>query len=375
MRRGRLVVVARVPVARRMVTADPKRFTVSLFGVGAAIGLVLLLQGMWTGQLVQITAYEDRVGADLFVAEPDTESLLGDTSLVPLAVVEQIRRLSVVERADPVHLHATVSELHGSKEFVFIAGSAPNGLGGPWQLVAGRPARTDGEAVVDSILADDHGLEIGDTFEIKGRQFEVVGLSQETRSWMAAFIFITDREAGLLTGNPETVSYILVQSEQPTRAAAEIEEATGLAALDPEFLAVNDRETLAGILESPVRLMILIAFAAGTLVIALTVYSGLVERFREYGILKAMGASGVNVLGMVLGQTAVLAVAGSGVGYVMYFGGAWLVERVRPQFWFALDPGDVLIVLAGSLLMAAVAAVIPARQVARLDPASVYRGW
>ena len=48
--------LGRVPVARRMMTAQPTRLVVSLLGVGAAIGLVLLLQGLWNGQLEQITA-------------------------------------------------------------------------------------------------------------------------------------------------------------------------------------------------------------------------------------------------------------------------------------------------------------------------------
>ncbi|HSL26362.1 MAG TPA: ABC transporter permease, partial [Acidimicrobiia bacterium] len=166
-----------------------------------------------------------------------------------------------------------------------------------------------------------------------------------------------------------------VQTDQPAQVAATIESSTGLVALDPSFLAENDRQVLAGILESPVRLMILIAFAAGTLVIALTVYSGLVDRFHEYGIAKAMGAGRWKLLAIVLGQTMILAVAGSGLGYLMYLAGAWLVGRLRPQFWFALEPRHVVAVVAGSVLMAAVAAVIPARQVAQLDPASVYRGW
>jgi putative ABC transport system permease protein len=366
--------LGRVPLARRLVTADPRRFMVSLIGVGAAVGLVLLLQGMWTGQLVQISAYEDHVGADLFVAEPGTESLIGDTSMVPAAAVGQIRRLSTVNRADPVHFHATVSELHSSKEFVFVAGSDPTGLGGPWKLSAGRAPGTDSEAVLDSILAEEHGLAVGDVFAIKGRDFEVVGLSEDTRSWMASFVFVTEEAARLLTGDPGFVPYILVQSDHPEVAASAIEEQTGLVALDPEFLAANDREVLAGILEAPVRLMILIAFAAGTLVIALTVYSGLVDRFREYGILKAMGSSWLRVLGVVLGQTIVLAVVGSVVGYLIYSGGAWLVGNLRPQFWFSLEPRHLAGVVAGSLLMAAVGAIIPTWQMSRLDPASVYRG-
>src|SRR3970040_1770279 len=105
-----------VPAAGRLTTADPKRLVVSLLGVGAAIGLVLLLQGLWNGQLVQITAYEDHVGADLFVAQPATEGLRGDTSRVPLSALEPIRALPMVRAADPAHLHATIIELHSGNE-------------------------------------------------------------------------------------------------------------------------------------------------------------------------------------------------------------------------------------------------------------------
>src|SRR3990172_10087318 len=95
----------RVPAARRMTTADPRRLAVSVLGVGAAIGLVLLLQGLWNGQLVQITAYEDHAGADLFVAQPGTESILGDRSMVPLEALDRVAAIAGVERADPVHIH------------------------------------------------------------------------------------------------------------------------------------------------------------------------------------------------------------------------------------------------------------------------------
>jgi putative ABC transport system permease protein len=365
----------RVPAARRMTTADPKRLAVSLLGVGAAVGLVLLLQGLWNGQLVQITAYEDHAGADLFVAQPDTESLLGDTSRVPLSALEPIRALPMVRAADPAHFHATIVELHKGKEFVFIAGSAPTGLGGPWDLTDGRNARAGGEAVVDSILAEEHGLALGDSFDMKGREFEIVGLSDNSRSWMAAFIFVTDDSARLLTGSGETASFILVQTDQPAEAAAAIEEITGLSALDPAFLAGNDRQVLAGIMGNPVLLMIGIAFAAATLVVALTVYSGVVERLREYGIVKALGAGRLRILRLILGQTVLLAVVGSAVGYIMYLGGVWLVGRLRPQFWFSLEGRHLLLIGGASAVMALVAAVMPVRRLGRLDPASVYRGW
>jgi len=358
-----------------MTTADPRRLAVSLLGVGAAIGLVLLLQGLWNGQLVQITAYEDHVGADLFVAQQGTESILGDLSMVPLGALEQVAAIPGVQRADPVHIHYTVFDLHGQKEFVLLVGSDPGGLGGPWELSTGRPAETVGEAVLDRTFAEEHDLVVGTEFEMGRRTFRTVGLSEGTRSWMTSLVFVTTDTAREMTGGDGIVTYLLVQTDQPDAVGAAIRAETGLEPLLPAALAKSDREILAGIMEGPVLLMIGIAFAAATLVVALTVYSGVVERLREYGIIKAMGAGRGTILRLVMGQTIFIAIAGSAIGYLMYLGGAWLVGRLRPQFWFSLQWRHLLVLAAAAIGMGLVAALIPARRLGRLEPASVYRGW
>jgi putative ABC transport system permease protein len=358
-----------------MTTADPKRLAVSLLGVGAAIGLVLLLQGLWNGQLIQITAYEDHVGADLFVAESGTESILGDRSTVPLAALDEISAVPQVGQADPVHIHYTVFDLHGGKEFVLLVGSDPAGLGGPWELSGGRAPQAIGEAVLDRTFAEEHDLDVGNEFEMGGRVFRTVGVSEGTRSWMTSLVFVTSETAQEMTGGGEVATFVLVRTAEPDIAAAAIRARTSLEPLLPATLADNDREILAGIMEGPVLLMIGIAFAAATLVVALTVYSGVVERLREYGIVKAMGAGRPRLLRLILGQTILLAIVGSGVGYLMYLGGAWLVSQLRPQFWFSVEWQQLLVLGAAVFAMAVVAAIIPARRLGKLEPASVYRGW
>lgn len=365
----------RVPTAWRMTTSEPKRLIVSLLGVGAAIGLVLLLQGLWNGQLVQITAYEDNVGADLFVAQEGTESILGDRSTVPLATLEQLEEIPQIRQADPAHIFYTVFDLHGRKAFVLLVGSDPGGLGGPWNLSRGRASAAPGEAVLDRTFAEEHHLEVGTEFEMGGRTFRAVGLSEGTRSWMTSLVFVTADTAQEMTGRDEVATFILVRTDEPDAAAAAIRARTGLDAILPSVLAANDRAMLAGIMEGPVLLMIGISFAAATLVVALTVYSGVVERLREYGIVKAMGAGRLRIVQLVLGQTVMLAVAGSGVGYLLYLGGAWLVGRLRPQFWFSFEWQDLMILAGAVLAMGGMAAIIPTRRLARLEPASVYRGW
>ena len=92
----------RVPIARRNLTADPRRLIASAIGTGVALALILLLQGLWLGFQRQITAYEDNVGADLFVAESGTRSILGESSLVPPSAEDEVEGIEGVRSADPI---------------------------------------------------------------------------------------------------------------------------------------------------------------------------------------------------------------------------------------------------------------------------------
>lgn len=74
---------ARVLLARRNLLAERRRFTMSLLGVGAAIALILLLQGLWSGTRLQISAYQDNVGGAVRGPAWDQELLAPTTRWCP----------------------------------------------------------------------------------------------------------------------------------------------------------------------------------------------------------------------------------------------------------------------------------------------------
>ncbi len=354
--------------------ADRRRLVTSVVGVGAAIALILLLQGLWTGFRLQISAYEDHVGANLFVAEPGTRNFLGVPSVISSDAVSVVRTIPGVQRADPVAVRFAVLDLHGSKLFTFLVGSTRGGMGGPWNVVSGRDVRFDDEVVVDRTVAGQHGIALGDRIEVMGQAFRVVGLSGGTRSWMAGFVFATHDAIERLVRMPGTTSYILVRTQNPAAVTEAIRGRTGLAVLTPRQLGDNDRALMGRIMSGVVELMLVIAFAAGTLIIALTVYSAIVERVREYGIAKAMGARRTRLFRIVLGQTITIAILGTAAGYLIFRGGSWLVALMRPQMWIRQSMSGLIFAVAAAAVMAVLAALVPTRRVARLDPASVYRG-
>lgn len=367
--------VGAVPIGRRNLLSDRRRLVVSLLGVGLAVALMLLIQGLWSGTLARITAYEDSVDAQLFVAEPGTRSFQSDVSSIPRGTTAQVDDDAGVEAADPIATRGLILELHGTKIPATLIGSRVGGLGGPWALEEGRPVAGEGEIVIDAGLASDHGYEIGDRFVMLGASFDIVGLTPDSRALgNGGFLFISQEAAGQLLGTPGATSFVLVQTQDPRGVAVRVESRTGQEVLTVEQIARGDRELWDDTMGSVVRVMLAIAFAAGTLIVALSVYSSVVDRIREYGIVKALGARRRRLLGIVLAQTATLALAGAAVGLGVFVAARTAVGAWLPEFHMEL-PGSVLLTAFGLVVaMGLIAAILPARRIGRLDPASVYRG-
>jgi putative ABC transport system permease protein len=361
----------RVPLARRNLFADRRRLAVGVIGVGLALMLVLLLDGLWEGVRAQATVYPNRVGADLFVAQPGVADFLGETSTIPRATVDVVRSTPGVKWAAPVRGQFVVFELHGKKVAAYVVGSVPGQPGGAWSLSAGRQVRRDDEVTVDAALARRHGLGIGDVLTVVGRPFRIVGLAHASVV-MTGFVFVTHHATDELLRSPGTTSFVLVGARDAGLVQRRL-EAKGLNVLSRAQLAANDRALYTGIFGSILRLMVGVAFVAGVLIVALTVYVSVVERRREYGIVRALGAGGWTIAASVLRQTLALTAIGLAVGLVFFAGGRWLITELRPQFQVDLTSASLLRAVGAALLMGVIASLVPARRVTTTDPAAVYR--
>jgi putative ABC transport system permease protein len=150
--------------------------------------------------------------------------------------------------------------------------------------------------------------------------------------------------------------------------------ARGLAVVDPPALRRSVLEATTKVFGSPLRLMVAIAYLAGVLIVALTVYAQVAERRREYGIIKALGASRRRLGVLALAQTLILAVLGLAAGGLLLAAGRALLGWARPQFEVVITGGLLVQAIGAALVMALLAAIAPARRLARLDPATAYRG-
>jgi putative ABC transport system permease protein len=366
------MLVRSVPLARRNLFADRRRLIASVVGVGLAVMLILLLDGMWAGLRAQARLYTDRAGADLYVLQPGVRDLTAGASVLPLGAVDAVRADPGVSWAAPVRSAYVVLQVHGTKVASSVVGSVPGQRGGVWSLASGRAPAADDEVAVDRVLAGRHGLGVGDALVVAGRRFRVVGLADHSYGFMVPFVFVTHSALDELSGSPGSTSFVLLGADEPAAVAARL-RAQGLNVLTSDQVAANDVEFTTGVFGSPIRIMVGIGLAAGTLVIALTAYTTIVEHRREYGIVKGMGVSGGRLMRLALVQTIALAGLGLAVGAVLFLAGRALIVASRPQFAVVLTAGSVGRAALAALTMALLAAAIPARRLARMEPAAAYR--
>jgi putative ABC transport system permease protein len=361
----------RVPLARRNLFADRRRLGASVIGVGLAVMLILLLDGMWAGIRQQTTLYTDRAGADLYVFQPGVRDLTAGASTLPLSTLATVRSDPGVRWVSPVRSSYSILQLHGTKVAVYVIGTKPGQHGGPWSITGGRAIQADDEIVIGTLLADRHGIRVGDRLDVMGRGFRVVGRA-ETNGFMMSYVFVTHAALDSLVGGEPATSFLAIGTDDPSAVQQRL-RSVGLNVLDRRTVAGNNLRFAVGIFGSPLRLMVAIGLAAGTMIIALTAYTAIVERSREYGIVKAMGGTRRHLVALALAQTLALAGMGLVAGWMLFVGGRWLIVSSRPQFAVILTGGAVLRAAIAALAMALLAAIVPARRLAKLEPAVAYR--
>jgi putative ABC transport system permease protein len=363
-------------LARRNLFRDRTRFLLSVAGVAVSIGLILLLAGYRSGVYRQASAYLDNTPGTVVVAEFGIRGFLGTSSVLPRDAIGAVEATPGVARAIPVASQFVIFERHGRKDGFFLIGYDPAAGGGPWKLVDGREPVADDELVIDRATARQHDIAIGDKVTLLDRDAAVVGLSDETTFWAGSIAFARITTLESLARAPGLRSFLLVTSETGTSPETLLGRLAtpGTEVLLKSDVIANDRKLLARVYDAPIGLMVAIAFVVGVLVVGLVIYTATIERRREYGALKAIGARNRTLYRVVTAQALIAAAAGAVAGVALGFGAGAGLMTWRPQFRVDIEPAAVGVVLVASLAMAVLAALIPARAVARLEPAEVFRG-
>jgi putative ABC transport system permease protein len=366
-------------LAFRNLFQNKARLVISVGGVALALLLILSLDAVFTGVERQITAYIERSGADIWVSQADVLNMHMASSSLPDSVEREVKRVPGVARVTPI-LYLTNNVVVGDeRNLAYIIGLPENAeLGGPWNISSGRSLPGEGEAIIDRTVAEKSGIGLGDEVKILGKGFKVTGLSEETSSLVNSVAFISMKDFEEMRGSYDTVSFLLVKVDEGlsaeiagARIQARVRDVTVQTRDD---FAAQERQVVKDMSTDVITIMNLIGFLIGLAVMALTVYTSTLSRRREYGMLKALGARNADLYQAVLAQAALSVILGFFFGLFLTLLLTVTIPFFSSNLVLEVSQASLLKVGSVSLVIAAISAMIPIRQLAGLDPAMVFRG-
>jgi putative ABC transport system permease protein len=353
---------------------------ISAGGVGLAVVLILVMAGVFAGSEEHAVAYIKNQPAPLWLMQAGVENLHMSTSLLPPDAVARAQEVAGV--ADAVGLLYASGGIDLGETVVYsyifaVDGGAP--FGGPWKLAEGASEPPEDGVIVDRDLATRYGLGLGDRVHILGSELMITGLSEESFGIATSLTYVNKAALARMMGvSPQAASYILIRPEPGTdrdflaaRLRSALPEANLLTQTD--FIA-SDREMIRQMGADILRAMNSVAYVVGLLVIALTIYTATLERAREYGMLKAIGANTFALLRVVFTQAFAGAGLGLVVGIAMAYGSAALVGRLLPEMLILIEPETILRQIPIFFAVTGLAALLPVGKIARLDPLVVFKG-
>jgi putative ABC transport system permease protein len=364
-------------LARKNLLVYKGRFCLAVMGIATSVVLVLLLMGLYAGWREHMSAYLQHVRADLWIGQKGASDLFHTLSLLPAAGEQPLREVEGVGRVSSFVGRLMTAEVRGARRHVFIVGVQDN-ANGPVAIVAGTDALHDGEIVIDRVFARKEGIALGEMFTVADAVLRVVGIATGGNCFLYQYAFVTLSQAQRLFGLDGMVNYFLVQVSPPARqedVMQRIQNAASFVSVFSKKQFIANNLSLTGDNFLPIlRVLEVIGFLVGTVVIGLTMYTVTVERSAEYGVLKAIGAANAMLYGTVAQQALTCGLLGWLLGVPLSWGVVELAQQFVPQFPAASYLHHAIWMLGWTVAMSLIAAIIPVRRVARIDPLVAFKG-
>jgi len=347
------------------LAARPLRGLLTVLAIAIQVVLVLMIVGLTSGVVAEWGKRQEGVGADILVQPPNASIFFAFSSAVmPESLGPEISKLSDVDEVAPTLIASD------PKTLIIVYGidyQSFNALSRGFIFRAGRPFGGPSEAIADDIVAQTRHLKVGDTVTLVNHEFTVCGIVAHGKG---ARFFIPLKTGQEILGADKRVSMFYVRSKGNTEAAR-----SQILQLNPQnrvrsmaeyvtLMSSSNLPELKPFIKTMVGLGIVISF----LVVLMNMHTMVMERTREIGILKALGFTRVDVVLMLLGETAVLTVIGSLVGIGITFLIQGILKETNPSLSILLTTRWVVGSMGLALVGAALGAAIPAIRASTYDP-------
>ncbi|HWP59597.1 MAG TPA: ABC transporter permease [Candidatus Acidoferrales bacterium] len=363
--------------AVRILRSQPLRLALTISGVALCIVLMLFLFATYNGVAKGSVEYIQKNPADLWVLQRNAWNILRGSSLLSAEHGEIIETVSGVESASPILLLLSAVEKDSEVATVFLTGFEPKtGVGGPPQLVDGVSVGNDDEIVLDRAFAAKFNFKIGDQVRIQDHTLKVVGFSTGTNAFVIQYAFVTLRQAQSLVGFPGLVTCYLVRihkGTQPRSVAAAIRDRLGGVEVyeHEQFLQNNIREMQTGLLPFLYTVAAIGAIVL-TAILSLLLSINILERRKDFAILKTLGAPSGFLPRLVMEQAFLIVAAAGILALIVFFPLTSLIEKLAPEITAQSSAGQIAAVLAAAAAISVLSSFISMQRLRRIYPLEAF---
>ena len=349
----------------RNLGVHPLRSAFSAAAVGLQVFFILLIVGLTSGILRDWRTRAEGVGADIIVQPPNSSIFFSFSSaVIPQSEVARIEKLPGIDEVGPVVIvvdTATLGVIYGIDYARF------SGLSEGFTFLSGGVFTGPNDVIADDLAAQARKLNVGSDVSLMNRSFRVSGIVVHGKG---ARFFVPIETAQEIARAEKRVSMIYVRSTGNTEAVR-----AELTRLLPgyrirsmaEYMSLMTSSSLPELrpfIRSFIGLGVVISF----LVVLLTMYTLVLERRREIGILKAIGSSRLEICWLIVAEALLLVALGVVVGLLGTYATTTLLHRTSPTLQIEITwdwiVRSILVAVVGALAGAA----YPAVRAARSDP-------
>jgi putative ABC transport system permease protein len=349
------------------ITHRPARTFTSVLGVAIGVVLIVLTVGLANGILRERAKREANMGAEIMVRASGVVGLGGSQPFsLPLTRVEEISRIEGVRAAVPIGQNMVSSDTGFGGRLVdginFDEYSAISGL----HIIEGTRLTSGDQAIVDSIWKKERSATVGSTVVLYDRPFQIVGVYDPPGGGRIKIPLKTMQEQ---LGGEGHCSSVLVSCKNPAQqeeVAARIKEVFPA----DQIIFTRDLQELytTGVPALNVFIKVIVGVSAtiSMLVILLAMYTSVMERTRQIGILKSLGMSNVFIALIIEQEALIVSLIGFVVGLGLTFAARYILMQTT-SLTIDIEINWILISLGIGLLGGTLGALYPALRAARQD--------
>lgn len=365
-----------ISIALRNLFGEKTRFLFSIGGVAFSVMLILIILSLYRGWQIKSTQYIREIETDIWVTQDGASDITSSASVIYPEVGEQIKKIAGVTKFHEFIGRPIQFNLRGQDTNVYIVGVDPKDpITSPKDLSINPKTIEKGEIIIDKVLSKNRDIKKGDIIEIFNNVYTVTGIVDGANMFLFQFSFISKADAIEQFNSKGIITYYLVDVEKGKlqEVKKQINKIPGIEAFSKQEFVDRNRKLINDVFIPIITVLVIISFFVGTTIIGLTIYTATVEKSREFGVIKALGSSNIQIYRIIFEQSLISGVIGyfAGVGFTIFL--LWLIPQFVAVFVTTLLVEDLLMVFAAAIVMSIVASYTPVRRIVKIDPALVFK--